>query len=338
MRTNRIELASHLTDAAEPEAEPELLDAYSEALVNAVEIAGDAVAKVDVHVGRPGGQRGRRSPVQQGTGSAVVVAPDGYLLTNSHVVDGAAAVDVQLSDERRFRARVVGTDPATDLAVLSVDVHGLPSVELADSSKLRVGQLAVAIGNPLGFEATVTAGVISGLERSMRSYKGRLIENVIQTDASINPGNSGGPLVDSHGRVVGINTAVLQAAQGIGFAVPSNTANWVTGMLIRHGRIRRARIGIAGRSRPLHVRIQRYLGRKYESGVEIMEIIDDSPADRAGLRPGDVILAVDDVPVPRIDDLLKVLTAERIDVATDLVIFRDGKEIIRSVTPTEHAD
>jgi S1-C subfamily serine protease len=274
------------------------LDAYSEAVVHAVEVAGDAVAKVD----------------------------------------GAAAVDVQLSDERRFRARVVGTDSATDLAVLSVDTNGLPSVELADSSRLRVGQLAVAIGNPLGFEATVTAGVISGLERSMRSYTGRLIENVIQTDASINPGNSGGPLVDSKGRVVGINTAVLQAAQGIGFAVPSNTANWVTGMLIRHGRIRRARIGIAGRTRPLHVRIQRYLGRKYESGVEILEVMDDSPAEQAGLRAGDVILALDDVPVPRIDDLLRVLTAERIGVPIKVVLYRDGREIVRSLIPTEHSD
>ncbi len=311
-----------------PDGEGEALDAYSRAVVAVVETVGPAVVNIaGVHRGTAQTPRGPLPFERSGSGSGVIIAPDGYTLTNSHVVHQATRLTATLADGRTLPAHLVGDDPATDLAVIRLDAAGLPAAPLGDSDRLRVGQLVIAIGNPLGFQATVTAGVVSALGRSLRSQSGRLIENVIQTDAALNPGNSGGPLVDSRGRVVGINTAIIQGAQGICFAVPANTARWVAGLLIKDGKVRRAFLGISAEPRPLHPRVAREHGLAAPFGVGVVQVSAGSPADLAGLRPGDVIVALDGAPVTTVDDVHRFLSRAPIGAVTHLTVLRGGDRL-----------
>ena len=305
-----------------------VLDAYSEAVVSVAERVGPSV--VNIAAVRQGTRRTPRGPVPyeaQGAGSGVILAPDGYILTNSHVVEGAGRLDVTLADGRTFPAILVGDDPATDLAVVRVSADGLPAADLGDSDRLRPGQLVIAIGNPFGFQATVTAGVVSALGRSLRGRGDRLIENMIQTDAALNPGNSGGPLVDSRGRVVGINTAIIQGAQGICFAVPVNTARWIVGLLIKEGRVRRAFLGLSGEPRPLHIRAVRELGLARPAGVLVQQVVPGGPAARAGVRPGDVIVRIDDTPTGGIDDIQRLLSRTPIGTSVHLRVLRHNEQV-----------
>src|SRR5881227_3707600 len=311
----------------------DLLDAYSRAVVGAAERVGPAVVSVEVR--QRVERRGRPARELPGHGSGFVFTPDGFVLTNSHVVHGATRIDATFATGRRLRAELVGDDPDSDLAVIRVNPVSLAVAEFGDSSALRVGQLVIAIGNPLGFQSTVTAGVVSALGRSFRSVTGRLIDDVIQTDAALNPGNSGGPLVDSGGRVIGVNTAVILPAQGICFAVGINTAKFVTGQLIRHGKIRRGRIGVAGQTVPLLRLAQRALGIDANSGVLVTGVEPDSPAARAGLASGDIIVAFAGSAVTGIDDLHRVLTADRIGVATTVVVLRGAERLELPITSVE---
>ena len=309
-----------------------LFDAYSQAVVDVVDRVGPAVVRVETPPDREKRQRG-------GTGSGVVISPDGLVLTNSHVVQGASAVRLALADTRTVKARVLGDDPHTDLALLRVvDDVSLPAARLGNSKSLRRGQLVVAIGNPLGFESTVTAGVVSALGRSLRSYSGRLIDDVIQTDAALNPGNSGGPLVSSRGEVIGINTAVIAGAQGICFAVASNTASHVVSEIVRHGRVRRAFIGVAGQTVPLPRRLVVALGLKQARGVAIASLEPDSPAAKAGLQTGNIVLALDGEPVTGADDLVRLLGGARIGVATSLTVIAGGELRQVVVLPAERTE
>jgi S1-C subfamily serine protease len=315
------------------ETDEELLDAYSRAVVHVAERVGPAV--VNIAAVRRGTAQTPRGPMPfeaPGAGSGVVITPDGYVLTNSHVVHDASRLDVTLADGREFAAQLVGDDPATDLAVVRIAANGLPTAELGDSDRLRPGQLVVAIGNPFGYQTTVTSGVVSALGRSLRGQSGRPIENVIQTDTALNPGNSGGPLVDSRGRVVGINTAIVSGAQGICFAVPVNTARWVAGLLIKEGQIRRAYLGITGETRPIHVRIAREHGLAKPSGVGVAQIAAGSPAATAGLRERDVIVALDDQPVSTVDDLLRYLSRAAVGSRVRVDVLRRGQRIEATAT------
>jgi S1-C subfamily serine protease len=311
----------------------ELLDAYSQAVTGAAELVGPAVVSVEVR--HRVARRGRDTREVPGHGSGFVFTPDGFLLTNSHVVHEATRVEAAFPDGRRLRAELVGDDPDTDLAVLRVEPGGLTVAELGDSGTLRVGQLVVAIGNPLGFESTVTAGVVSALGRSFRAVTGRLIDDVIQTDAALNPGNSGGPLVDARGRVVGVNTAVILPAQGLCFAVGINTAKVVTGQLLRHGKIRRGRLGVAGQNVPLLRLAQRAHGLESRSGVLVTGVEPHSPAARTGLRSGDIIVAFDGKPVTGIDDLHRLLVTERIGAATTVAVLRQAAKLELPIVPEE---
>jgi S1-C subfamily serine protease len=264
-----------------------------------------------------------------------VITPDGFILTNSHVVHGAVRIVVNLSDGRDYPAQLIGDDPETDLAVIRIDAPHLVHVRLADSESLRVGQIAIAIGNPLGFQASVTSGVISALGRSMYSQSGRLIDNIIQTDAALNPGNSGGPLVNSAGEVIGVNTAMIRPAQGICFAIASNTARLVAGWLIRDGRIRRSYIGVAGQNVPLHRRIIRFYNLPLETGVLVVSVEKHSPAQGAGLREGDIIVGFDERPIGTIHDLHKMLVSEQIGVPAKLLVIRHTEKLELSVLPAE---
>jgi S1-C subfamily serine protease len=268
-----------------------------------------------------------------GSGSGFVVTPDGYVLTNSHVVSGARRITVALLDGTRATASLVGDDPDTDLAVVRIDAPHLTPLAFADSSALRVGQIAIAVGNPYGFDTTVTAGVVSALGRSLRTKSGHLVDDVIQTDAALNPGNSGGPLVDANGQVIGVNTAMIMPAQGICFAIASNLATFVMGKLIHEGRIRRAYLGVAGQNVPLHRRVVRYHDLPHESGVFVVSVEPDSPAARGGLRDGDLIVAYGDKPIAGIDDLHKLLTEEQAGVASSLTVVRGSHKEILSVEP-----
>jgi S1-C subfamily serine protease len=314
-------------------AEAEALDAYSQAVVRAVDRVGPAVVSVlAVH------SSWHRRGELRGGGSGVVIAPDGYVLTNGHVVTGASAIEVTLSDGRRLPASAIGADPHTDLAVLRVAAAGLPAATLGDSGRLRVGQLVIAIGNPFGFQATVTAGVISALGRTLRAQTGRLIDNVIQTDAALNPGNSGGPLVDSRGTVVGLNTAIIAFSQGLCFAIPVNTATWVAAQLIRHGRVRRAWLGITAQAAPLGRPTVVRHRLAADRAVRVVEVAPGSPAERAGLRSGDVIVALDGAPIDSADDLQRALGAGRIGIPVPIEALRDGERLRLLVTPAETPD
>ncbi|HSE41852.1 MAG TPA: trypsin-like peptidase domain-containing protein [Acidobacteriota bacterium] len=310
----------------------ELLDAYSRAVISAVEKVSPAVAKIDVQQ-RTEARRGPRE--MQGSGSGFLFTPDGFILTNSHVVHGATKLNVLLPDGRGFSAEPVGDDPHTDLAVIRIQGTGLVAAELGDSQTVRVGQLAIAIGNPYGFQATVTAGVISALGRSLRSQSGRLIDSVLQTDAALNPGNSGGPLVNSNGEVIGVNTAVILPAQGICFAISINTAKYVAGQLIKDGRIRRSFIGVAGQDVPLHRQILRFHRLAQESGILVVSIETNSPAQRSGLREGDIILSFDSLPVTGIDELHRRLTIDYSGKKSELHVLRGTEIVVLQIQPEE---
>jgi S1-C subfamily serine protease len=303
-----------------------LLDEYSRTVVSAVERVSPSVVHIVTHAGDP-----RRA----GSGSGFIIAPDGFILTNSHVVNSAPDVLVILSDGRELGAQVVGDDPDTDLAVVRIDASQLKHVRLADSETLRVGQLAIAIGNPLGFQASVTAGVISALGRSMHAQSGRLIDNIIQTDAALNPGNSGGPLANSAGEIIGVNTAMIRPAQGICFAIASNTAKLIAGWLIKDGRIRRGYIGVAGQNVPLHRRVARFYHLPTETGVLVASVEKGSPAEQARVLSDDVIIAMNDEPITSVHDLHKRLVGERIGVPCKLTIIRHTEQLMIYVTPVE---
>ena len=310
-----------------------LLDAYSNAVISASEKISPSVVKIDV--AQAGRSRSGEPRERQGGGSGFVFTPDGLILTNSHVVHGATRIQVSFSDGHRFPAHTIGDDPATDLAVIRIDAPQIVAAPLGDSQKLRVGQLAIAIGNPYGFQYTVTAGVVSALGRSLRSYSGRLIDDVIQTDASLNPGNSGGPLVTSDGRVVGVNTATIMGAQGLCFAIGINTAKFVAGRLLRDGRIRRAYIGVEAQTAPLHRRLVRFYDLPQESGVIVSAVTPGSPAQRAGLREGDVIVALDGKAVAGVDDLHRLLTDAHVGVSSSLTVLRWTQKLELQVVPQE---
>ena len=310
-----------------------LLDAYSQAVVSTAEKISPSVVKIEV--AQAGRSRSGEPRERQGGGSGFVFAPDGLILTNSHVVHDATRIKVSLPDGRIFPAHTIGDDPASDLAVIRIDAPNLVAAPLGDSRRLRVGQLAIAIGNPYGFQYTVTAGVISALGRSLRSYSGRLIEDVVQTDASLNPGNSGGPLVTSDGRVVGVNTATIQGAQGLCFAIGINTAKFVAGRLLQEGRILRSQIGVEAQNTPLHRRLVRFYDLPQESGVVVISAQEGGPAQRAGLREGDVIVALDGKPVAGVDDLQRLLTDARVGMSTSLTIVRHTEKLQLQVVPEE---
>jgi S1-C subfamily serine protease len=302
-----------------------LLDDYSRTIVSAVDRVTPSVVNIE---SRATGSRG-------GSGSGFIIAPDGFILTNSHVVHGAREIAVNLSDGRESRAQLVGDDPDTDLAVIRIDAAQLSHVRLADSEALRVGQIAIAIGNPLGFQASVTAGVISALGRSMHAQSGRLIDNIIQTDAALNPGNSGGPLANSAGEVIGVNTAVIRPAQGICFAIASNTAKFIAGWLIKEGRIRRSYIGVAGQTSPLHRRVARFYHLANESGAMVVSVEKGSPAEQSRIRPDDVIVAFNDETIGSVHDLHKKLVGDRIGTPCKLTVLRGTEQLTIYVTPAE---
>jgi S1-C subfamily serine protease len=302
------------------------------------------VVNVEVHHAvKPDGRRGRSGERQgeprerRGGGSGFVFTPDGLILTNSHVVHDATRIEVTVADGRRAPAHTIGDDPATDLAVIRIDAPGLPAVALGDSQQLRPGQMAIAIGNPYGFQSTVTAGVISALGRSLRSYSGRLIEDVIQTDAALNPGNSGGPLVDARGNVIGVNTATILPAQGICFAIGINTAKFVASRLLRDGRIRRSYIGVSAQTVPIHRRVVRFYSLTRETGVVVVgiEAGERNPARVAGLREGDVIVALDDKPVAGVDDLHRLLTDAQVGARSVLTVIRHTERLTLPIFPEE---
>src|SRR5689334_5481511 len=315
-----------------------LLDAYSRAVTGAVQKIRPSVVNIEVHQS----VRGRRGQEQErhGGGSGFLFTPDGLILTNSHVVHDASQVAVTLADGHKLPARIIGDDPATDLAVIQIDApagegRSLIAANLGDSQRLRVGQLVIAMGSPYGFQSTVTAGVVSALGRSLRSYSGRLIEDVIQTDASLNPGNSGGPLVASDGQVVGVNTATIMGAQGLCFAIGINTAKFVAGRLLQEGRIRRSYIGVEAQTVPLHRRLVRFYDLPQETGVVVVSVTERSPAKKAGLREGDVIIALEGKPVAGVDDLHRLLTDARVGLSSRVTVLRYTEKIELKVVPEE---
>ena len=312
----------------------ELLDSYSRTVAAVVEKVGPAVVNIRV---RHAARQAQRGPEGGGTGSGFVIAPDGFILTNSHVVHDAGSLEVTLADGRVCGASVVGEDPETDLAVVRIHASQLARAHLGDSNAIRVGHIAVAIGSPFGFHQTVTAGVVSALGRSMRSQSGRLIDNVIQTDAALNPGNSGGPLVNSRGEVIGVNTAIILPAQGICFAIASNTAEFVAAWLIKEGRIRRSWIGVAGQNVPIHRRVVRFHRLAAEHGVLVAGIEPGSPASRSGLRQGDIIVAFEGQSVAGIDELHHHLVAKAIGVPSLITVLRQTEKLDLVVTPEELA-
>ena len=307
--------------AAEPLNDAVLLDAYSLAVIQAVEAVGPAVVKIDIE--------------RRGGGSGFIFTPDGFVLTNSHVVSEAQRITATLVDGRAYRADLVGDDPDTDLAVLRIDSPQASWASLGDSRAIRVGQVAIAVGNPYGFQHTVTAGVVSALGRSLRARSGRLMDDIIQTDAALNPGNSGGPLVTTRGEVIGVNTATILPAQGLCFAIASNTVRFVASRLIRDGRIRRSYIGVAGQNVPIPRRLARAHELELSSGVLVVSIEERSPAAAAGLRDGDVIVELAGEPVAGIDELHRHLTDERIGAATTLTVLRGVERRQLTVVPAE---
>src|SRR2546429_3819601 len=316
-------MATDVREAPRADADPAsaLLDAYSQAVIRVVERVAASVVNV---------RRG------QSGGSGVIVTPDGYALTNAHVVEGVREVAVTLRNETEpVRAPVVGADPATDLAVVRIPRSGLPTAELAESEALRVGQLVIAIGDPLGFQSTVTTGVVSALGRSLRGKDGRLIDNVIQTDAALNPGNSGGPLVDTHAKVVGVNTAIIPMAQGVGFAIPAATARLIAGILIRDGRVRRAYLGIGAAQTPIGRQLAAELHLGATSGIRVLEVVAGGPAQRAGIVAGDLLVSLDGIGLGTLSDLQRALTGDRIGRSSDVSFVRMGELRRAAVTLAE---
>jgi S1-C subfamily serine protease len=324
------------TPEFEARAHPEPLDAYSRAVIHAVSRVGPSVVSIEVRHPEPKGDEssGRMVP-RGGSGSGFIFTPDGFVLTNSHVVHGASEIFVTLPEGRHSTAQLVGDDPDTDLAVIRIHAPNLVPVQFGDSQSILVGQLVVAIGNPFGFQATVTTGVVSALGRSLRAGSGRLIDNVIQTDAALNPGNSGGPLVTTRGEVVGVNSAIILPAQGICFAIAINTAKLVASQLIRFGKVRRSMIGIAGQNVPVPRRVTRFFRLSVESGVLIQSLQPGGPADRAGAKVGDVILGFGDDPIASIDDLQAKLTDQAAGIARRLSVLRGTELQALDVVPAE---
>ena len=309
-----------------------LLDAYSRAVVAATDRISPAVVKVEVSASG-GGRRG--STGAKGAGSGFVFSPDGLILTNSHVIHDAKEIDATLTDGRQLRAALLGDDPHTDLAVLKVDGGNLAHADIADSSSLRTGQLVIAVGNPFGFQTTVTAGVVSSLGRTLRSKSGRLMDDVIQTDAALNPGNSGGPLVNSRGDVIGVNTAIIPTAQGISFAIASNTALFVITQLLRHGRVWRALIGAGGQNTKILRKVVRFYDLATETGVLVVGVEPGGPAENAGIAIGDIIVDLDGKAVEGIDSLYHVLTDRLVGVATPAVVIRHDRRLEVTITPMD---
>jgi S1-C subfamily serine protease len=329
---SRGETAEPLSQDA---TEREMLDAYSQAVINVVSSVGPAVAHI--HVSNRTNGNGKRSSLKEGTGSGVIITPDGYCVTNSHVVEGANTFRLTLSDGSNCSAELIGKDPATDLALLRAQSSGLPIACLGNSDKLQVGQLVIAIGNPLGFQNTVTTGVISALGRSLRSHNGRLIENIIQTDAALNPGNSGGPLVDSRGLVIGINTAIIPGTQGICFAIPVNTMRWIVTSILKEGRVIRAFMGISGQNIPVPMKVTRHFKLEKNAGVQIIDVVPNSPASIAGLKEGDIIVTLNGKPVTSVDDIHKTLGKEVIGQKLTLLLLRDWVNMTElTIVPVEN--
>jgi len=328
------------TGAAPPilQSDDDLLDAYSAAVTAAAERVSPSVVNVEIRQRPDNRQPSPSRPMElRGSGSGFVFTPDGFILTNSHVVHRASRLGVTLPDGRSFEAHLIGEDPDTDLAVIRVNADGLVPATLGDSKSIRVGQLVVAIGNPYGFQCTVTAGVVSALGRSLRSHSGRLIDDVVQTDAALNPGNSGGPLVTSRGEVIGVNTAVILPAQGLCFAIAINTAKHVAGLLIRNGKIRRGHIGVAGQNVTLQRRLVHQHSLAVTSGILVISLEPNGPAHRAGLREGDVIVAYGSHPVASIDELHRLLTEEQVGTKIELTLLRSGEKLTLEVVPEESA-
>ena len=318
-------------------ASGDLLDAYSRAVAGAVDIVGPAVVGIEVartQAGRAGSRR-RDADEDRAGGSGFVFAPDGLILTNSHVVDGAATIDVTLPDARRFRADLIGDDPETDLAVVRISAPDLTAAVLGDSRSLRAGQLVIAVGNPFGLQHTVTAGVVSALGRALRARTGRLMDNIIQTDAALNPGNSGGPLVVHTGEVVGVNTAMIMGGQGLSFAVPVSTAKLVIPALLKEGRVRRSVIGLGAHDVTILRRVVRHFGLPAERGVMVASLVAGGPAARSGVRAGDVIVAFDGEPVSGTDDLHRLLTESIIGRKVPTTVIRGTDRHVLEVTPEE---
>jgi S1-C subfamily serine protease len=340
-------LEEHVRESAQPpdpiapapreNDDVDLLDSYSRVVTGVARRVSPAVVKIEVQASQPaGGRPARGGQPRGGSGSGFIFTPDGYVLTNSHVVHGAKSIEVLLEDGSRVKGEPVGDDPDTDLAVIRIEAPHLASAKLGDSQRLSVGQLVVAIGNPYGFDCTVTAGVVSALGRSFRSSNGRLIDNIIQTDAALNPGNSGGPLVNSRGEVVGVNTAVILPAQGLSFAVGINTAHWVVPQLLREGRVRRSVLGLGGQNVKILTRVLRHHHLPNKSGVLAISIEQGSAADRAGLREGDVLVTFDGETIDGVDDLHRLLTASRVGKAAELTILRGGvQRLDLNVVPAE---
>ncbi len=333
----RIESHQTLGPEPQPKSEPstsdvELLDAYSQAVIGAADKISPAV--VNLEVSRAMTARSATPQEPTGAGSGFLFTSDGYILTNSHVVHGAGQIRARLSDGQELSADLIGDDPETDVALVKVHAPQLlPAAYLGDSESIQVGQLAIAVGNPYGFQCSVTAGVVSALGRSLRAVSGRLIENVIQTDAALNPGNSGGPLVTSHGEVVGVNTAAILPAQGLCFAIPINTVKFIVGKLIRDGRVTRAYLGIGGQTVPLPVRVARFYGLSTQRGLGVITVERNSPAGQAGVRVGDIIVGYDDQSVSGVDDLQRLLTEQHVGVATTLSLIRGIEQLRLRVVP-----
>jgi S1-C subfamily serine protease len=340
MNTIPIEFISFEDTASQPPVpsalEKEAMDAYSRAVIGASDRVGRAVVSLQVRLSQaralvPSGV----SPEGQASGSGFIFTPDGYILTNSHVVHGAQEILVTLADRRQFPAELIGDDPETDLAVVRIHAAALSHAKFAHPDSIRVGQLVVAIGNPFGFQATVTAGVVSALGRSLRAKSGRLIDNVLQTDAALNPGNSGGPLVNAQGEVIAINTAIIAGAQGICFAIPISTAIYITSRLIRDGRIRRGYLGIGGQNVPLLRKLARFYNLASEQGVLVINVEPGSPAAGAGLQNGDILVGYDGHPIENVDDLHKLLIGEAIGVRSTLTAIRGQEKLDLAIVPSE---
>jgi S1-C subfamily serine protease len=315
-----------------PGSDQPLLDAYSNAVVNAADEVSPSVVKIDVR--KSGGRNAREAA---GSGSGFIITPDGFIVTNSHVVHGADKIDVTLADGRRPDAHLIGEDPDTDLAVIRIYAPNLKPVRLGDSNQLRVGQLAIAIGNPYGFQYTVTAGVVSALGRSFRSNSGRLMDNIIQTDAALNPGDSGGPLVNSRGEVIGVNTAVILPAQGLCFAIGINTAKYIAAWLIKDGVIHRGYVGVGGQTAKIHRRLVRHFGLPSETGMLVVAVEPAGPAGRAGLREGDMVVEFNGQTVAGIDDLHKLLTGAQVGVRSSMTVLRHTEKLIFEIVPEASA-